>query len=263
MKKMTEDRINRIDRILKAAAVAGLAAAMMLCAGCSLLGKNAKPATAFEKKFFTVETNIVELVKPITNIVTIVQTNVEVKVVTVTQTNQIGVPVPVPVQITNYNTVTSYQTNTGYSTNYAAVEHLSPGTGSNATVAAVGAGAGLFGYGGLATTLLGGLLAGYLKLRNNALAGQADTMTQVSGALTQNIETLLNVLQSTPQGAAAMPAIKAYLTAHQADANVFQEVATIIENFVDEPAAKQSADEIIKALGTLSAPGVAATTVKV
>ena len=57
-----------------------------------------------------------------------------------------------------------------------------------------------------------------------------------------------------------LPAIKNYLIQHQAEAGVFAQVATIIAQFVDEPAAQQSAAEILKALGVLSGGAVGGPT---
>jgi hypothetical protein len=226
-----------------------LGIAVAALTGCGTFGKNAGPATGLEQRLFSVTTNFVPQVVQQTNTVTVTNTVQEVRQVTVT--NAIGVPVDVP--MTNYRTVLVTKEVPVTVTNIVPIQQLGPGSGSNTVTAVAGGVAGMFGWGGMVTTVLGGLFAGYLKLRNNALAGRATILNQTAGALTQNIETLLNVLQSTPQGAAVMPQIKNYLMAHQTEAGVIQSVAGIIEHFVNEPAAQQSAAEIVQAINTLKA----------
>jgi hypothetical protein len=249
------------DQTKKSGAAGAVAAALMIAlmvivlglgSGC-VFGKKASTPTSVESKMFTIVTNQVPQVVQQTN--TVFQTNVVQEVHTVTQTNQVGVPVEV--QQTNYHTVEIPKQVVTTVTNFIAVPQLTGPSAITNTATTVASGvAGMFGWGGVVSTVLGGLLAGYMKLRNRALAGQATILNQTAGALTQNIETLLNVLQSTPQGAAVMPQIKNYLMAHQTETGVIQSVAAIIEQFVNEPAAKQSAAEIVQAINTIQAAPV-------
>lgn len=234
--------------------------APLVFTGCgSLFGANAVGPTKMEQALFT--TNEI----PVTKIVTVNEYRTNVVPITVQRevvsyvTNSVGVPQ----YLTNTTVIQAFQTNVvpyvSLQTNVVLVPQLAP----SGTTSAIQGGAGLignlFGVGGLVTTALGGLLAGYLKLRNNALAGQADTQTQVSAALTQNIQTMLEVLQGTPQGQALLPKVKQYLKDHQTDVGVLEDVGNIIETYVNNDAAKGAANSILGAVNTLMSGGASAS----
>ena len=216
-----------------------------LC-GCGLFGKNAAAPTDFERRFFDVTTNLVARVSSLTNVVTVFQTNQQVAVVTVTNAvNQIEVK-----QVTNVVVVPVLQTNTVTVTNLAEQYQLKPGAGAGTVTAIGGAVAAPFGFGGIVTTVLGGFFAGYLGLRNKALKGDVTLGGQAAEVLTQQVETLLEVLKSTPQGQSIQPVIKAWLMKHQQAEGVLENVATAVAQ-VDNSAAQQAAQEILKALNQI------------
>ncbi len=222
---------------------------LALCAGCTLLGKNAGPPTALEKDLFSVSNAVIPKVVQVTNLVTLYQTNVALQVVTVT--NSIGVPV------TQTNVVTVTQTNivpqVATVTNFVTVPQLVPGVGQQTATGLAGTVAGFWGAGGLATTILGGIFAAYLGARNRALAGNVDTATQASGVLAQNVQTVLSVLTATPQGQAALPAVKAYLMKHQLASGVIEQVAEAVKT-VDPLEAQGAAQAVLNAVNTLQNP---------
>lgn len=127
--------------------------------------------------------------------------------------------------------------------------------------------AGLFGYGGIATIVLSGLAHGYQGMRNRRLAAAAtgaseaqQATEQAAGALTQNIETLLAVLQGSPQGQALMPTIKNYLMTHQTATGTIETIGGLVEQYVNEPAAQGTAATILAALRTLTTAAPNGTT---
>ncbi len=222
----------------------GIFTLMLMASGCVagrplLSSQNTAPPTELEKKLFSVVTNTVT----VTNVVTEVRTNQVVQ--TVTKTNEVGMAVPI--YLTNQVVEKVFHTNVVD----LAVPQLVLGPGSQAATAVGGAVAEPFGWGGLVSTVIGGLLAGYLGLRNRALRGDATAASQVAGALTQNIETLLEVLSRTPQGQAVLPAVKQYLMKNQTSVGVVEQVSAIMAEYLNKPEAKGAAEEIVKALQTL------------
>lgn len=119
--------------------------------------------------------------------------------------------------------------------------------------------AGMFGYGGIASLALSGLAHGYQGYRNRRLAAaatgataEAEALQQVAGGLTQNVETVMAVLQGSPQGQALLPLIKNYLMSHQRQLGTINQVGDLVKEYVDVPEAQQSAAVILGALRTLS-----------
>jgi len=216
-----------------------------LFVGCKLFGTGAAQPNSFETNFFALSNAVIPRVVQQTN--TVYQTNYTLMVVTVT--NQVN---GTPTIVTLTNMVPVYQTNqlVTTATNYVTVPQLVPGAGSGATTGVVDAVGSLFGVGGLATTILAGLFAAYLKARNNALAGNADAATQTNSVLAQNIQTVMSVLTATPQGQALLPQVKAYLMKHQAEAGVIEQVAEAVKT-VDPLKAQDSAQAIIDALNRI------------
>jgi hypothetical protein len=263
----------RTGLMLREAAMWGLAAAIGgigVLALSLVLGGCATQPTRFDEALFTL-TNVPAITqRPITNVynvtnwsartVEVVQTNTvmvtnalqQLQVIPVYITNTIPVQVPQVAQVTNVipaGTVTNV------------TQLAAPSTATQTGTGIVGAIAGLFGWGGLATTALGGLLAGYQRSRNATLmaaatgASTAQQVTeQAAGVLTQNVQTLLAVLQTSPQGQALLPAIKSYLTSHQAETGTFATIATLIQKNVNDKAAQDAASEILGALNALGQP---------
>lgn len=229
-----------------------------------MLGKNgaSTPPTAAEQALFNVVTSTVPKVTT-QQTVTAAQVQVpQVQTVTVTNiynvTNNVGVatPVPVPVQVqfTNYVTQTTYTTSTV--TNMVPQYQLAAG-GASQTITDVGGAVGsLFGVGGLVVAGLGALFGSYMKVRNNALAGQASTLNTVSGVLAQNVETLRNVIATTPQGEQLGALVKQYLITHQATSGTISTIAGIVGNAVDNDSAKAAAAQIQALLNDVNPPVV-------
>lgn len=258
--------MNPIKRIQPITTVwVALTILLALVAGCSLLGTSARDPGKFEESLFST-TNVPMLtVHAFTNTVTV--TNIVPRevtnVVTVQKTNEVGVFVPI--FETNHVTV--------YDTNRTQVEKVIP-AGSTVMVpqlvapsatgqAAIATGsgiAGLWGLGPLAGMLLSGGFNWWQKARNAALAAKytgasqgALVANQTSAVLVQNVETLLEVLNGTPQGQAALPAVKSYLMNHQLEAGVIDQVAAFVNQHVDNEAARDAAAEVLKAVSTLKA----------
>lgn len=203
-----------------------------------------KPPTATEKAFFDITTNLVLKIVNVTNMVPVYQTNTVVETRTIT--NQIGLPVPI--FVTNITSFVTFATNIVTQTNLAPSYTMVPGKNAQ-TVAEVGGAVGnLFGVGGLASTIILGLFSAWAGIRNRQYAGQNDALTQTAGVLAQNIQTLRQVIQTTPQGAQLGALIKQYLITHQAQAGVVEQVSGIVKNVVDNESAKAAADEMLKLL---------------
>lgn len=244
--------------------LAALSVAALLC-GCALFGPQAQAPGHFEESLFTTTNVPMVTTRTTTNVVTI--TNVipvlKEQVVEVNHTNEVGVVVPT----FETNTVTVYATNRVSVTNVTAagstvlVPQLTGTTTTGSTIQSTATGiAGLFGYGGIAGIVLSGLGNWWQRARNKALASSYTGATtaqaiasQAGGALTQNVETLLEFLKGTPQGQAAMPAIMGYLRNHQLEAGVADTVDSFIAANVDNPAAKEAAAALLKLSAGLKA----------
>ena len=214
----------------------GLVAAMLTLTGCaSEFGVNPVGPNAVESKLFAVATNAVTQTINTTNTVTV--TNVA----TVAVTNTVGQVIPVLVT----NTVTQTQIVPVLVTNAAYTLTTAPAT--TATVQAAGAIINGFAP-GLGSTIAAGLMAlfglwGHLR---------SQKATNTSAAIAQEVETLREFIQTLPQGAKYDTAITAWLQAHQVETGTAQQVLGLLENNVDNPAAKVAASEIQATLAALS-----------
>lgn len=257
--------------VVVALVVAGLLALM----AAALSGCAAVP-TRFDDALFTRSnapvvttawtTNVVRVTNTVEQVVQVVQTN------TVTVTNTVAAPgggsatqvelryVMVTNTVTVQTPVVSLQTNAlppGSTVEVPQLVGLKPG--AEAGSGFISGVAGLFGYGGIASLVLSGLAHGYQGFRNRQLAAAAtgasaaqEVTEQAAGVLTQNIETLLAVLQGSPQGQALMPTIKNYLMSHQTTTGTIATIGGLVEQYVNEPAAQGAAASILGALTALS-----------
>ena len=216
------------------AAVVGLAGVMV--AGCGTLDR------LYTKQVTTTSAPSVQVV---TNMV--VATNLLVQVIE--RTNIVLVTNSTTGSVSGYatrealatNLVQVVQTNLVpvFYTNLVQVQvtNLVAKPGAEAAIAATGSVANTFfpGVGSIVALALGGLYHGYRQVRNK----------NVNAALVQGVETARAVLQTTPQGQAADDQFVRWLASHQKEAGVFQTVSTLVDSFVDNDAAKESAEEIL------------------
>jgi hypothetical protein len=198
----------------------------------SLVGCTA-PVQNWEKKYFaTYETNVVK-VMTLTNVVE--KTNLVEKEVVVMKTNEIGItvtnliPQVVPIMV--------YETNLIKLTNMVPVEQLAQSPISQIAPVATSV---IPVWGTLISTILLGLTTGYLKIRNAKL-------TDMGYSLTQEIETVLQALNSNPNTSKMVPEITRFLQSHQVETDVVKQVLTLLEDR-DKPQAKEAALDIINAV---------------
>ena len=104
--------------------------------------------------------------------------------------------------------------------------------------------------GGRAGVLALGIAAAWAGYRNRQYAGQNSALQQTSGVLAQNIATFMEVLKQTDQGKQLAPLLQNYLTTHQAEAGVIQQVAGLAGT-VDPLQAKGAAAAILRSLEQL------------
>lgn len=230
-----------ITPILDVAALLAIPLCLFILFGCAT-GANRAP-TAFEQKFFNIQTNYVPqvMVTTVTNYQiekvrqVVVETNTvtitnqqsgaqEQKIVYVPVTNTLVKEVPVVTKEFITNTVPSYT--------------YTP----NATTAQIKAGAetvgGLFGpYGGMAAAAVGGIFGLWGHLRSSKA-------NATSAVLTQVIETGSELLKTTPQGTVLADKWRTWMIAHQAEQGVIENVTKIVANVVDNEAAKDAAAKL-------------------
>jgi hypothetical protein len=103
------------------------------------------------------------------------------------------------------------------------------------------------GIGSIVALALGGLYHGYRQVRNR----------KVNEALIQGVETARAVLTTTPQGMAADAALVSWLVGHQKEAGVLGTVSGLVDRFSDNPAAKQTAAELMARVAAAQAAAVA------
>lgn len=187
------------------------------------------PPTKLEQQLFTVQTNYIPVVRVITNY----QTE------TVTVTNI--VPVTTTVGVTNYTTnvvatlisTPTVSTQTVQQPSYT----YSPNANAGQIQAAGGAVGSLFGVGGLVGTALGGLFSlwGYLRSAKNG---------QTAGVLAQEIETARQFMKQLPNGQAIDASFVSWLSQHQSQEGVVQQVIGLINNQVSNPEAQVAAQQL-------------------
>ena len=177
-----------------------------------------------------------------------IQTNITYKPVTMYETNV--------VTVTQTNNEVALKTNVVTMTNVVAVPTytLTPNANAQATASTVGTitNAVLPGAGALASEATLGILAlvgWFYSAKNKSTAG----------SLTQVIEVAREVLKKQTNGAQLDAAFVSWIQKHQTDAGVIQNVATLIANNVDSPAAQGVATQ----LQSLIEAGNAATAPKV
>lgn len=200
-----------------------LAAAMaLLLTGCK------SPPTKLEAKLFTVETNVVQIIK--TNVLTVtnfVEHTEQTRPLNFLSTNFVTVTSLVPVVVYETNVVQLALTNYTFT----------PGPGAAAVVEAARGAGDVFGWGSFAGVLVGGLFGLWGKLRSRKAILTAEN-------LAQGIELARRLLEQTPQGQALADGFTAWLVKHQAEAGVISEVVKILNRAVIPAEASQAAMDL-------------------
>lgn len=220
-------------------------ACMLIVSGCQ------SSPYEWETKFYTIETNVVPQVITETNQVFVTNTVERV----VTQTNwESGTPVitvlPVKETIVTSSPVVTFSTNQLVTYTYTA----------NTNAQAIGETAGSIfnlvapGTGSLVTAAIGGLAALWGGLRSRR-------MSKSAAVLAQGIEIYGEVVKGLgPIGADVDKRVKSALQAHQAEAQVLQDVLRILENTVDNSEAKKAAEAIREFMAPAALVPMAAVT---
>ncbi len=224
-------------------------------AGCALLltlaigAGCASEATHFDALAFNLKTNYVDRVVYSTNVVTQTNTVPVEKEVVVFHTNEVGVIVPT---FSNVVTVTEqivYKTNqVAVGTNSVPVV-LTDGPSDAATAAAQTAGAigSAFGVPFIGSAILAAL-GMFGTWRNNRIAKAngmaASTATATAETFSQIIEVGREVL-SSKYGQQAADVWKNWMVSHQVEQGVIQHASELVQDAVDNPAAKQTAKELL------------------
>lgn len=211
--------------------------------GCSLLPATGAPPTKVESAIYNVQTNYLTVVVPVTNMVpvTIFHTNN----VTVTQTNTLGVTQVV----TNIviQPVIIQQPVVGEQTNQVPNYSYTPKPGAGAVVNTIGTVVNTFfpGAGSLVATGVTGLIGlwGYLRSSKNF---------NTSAAIAQEVETIREFVKGLPNGATYDAALTNFLQAHQADANVLNQVLNLLKNEVSNSDAQIAAQQIQQTISALT-----------
>ena len=226
----------------------------LFAVGCKLVSGTEAP-TSVEHAFYDVQTNYINVPKVVlsTNIVTetntvqVIQTNTVGQVVVATQTN--FVPSYVITPITNLVQVPVYAMTQNANAQAAA-----------ATVATVGNGI-VPGAGSLAgsgvTMLLG--LWGWLRSYKGGQAG-IQVAQQSTAALAQEMETVLEFVNTLPNGSAYTTAITGWLQSHQVQTGTATAILETIGSKVSNPNAKVAVQDILTTLQTMGTPLPGATT---
>jgi hypothetical protein len=209
---------------------------------CLMLIGCAGTPNLINRTLFNVETNFT----PQVQVHLVTQTNFITQVQIVMQTNVIG-----QVSLAT-NTVTETNFTTISKTNTIEVPHYVY-TDKPAAVGAVETGGGilggLWGMGGLASTLALGAYHIYRQSQNK----------QVSGALIQGIETAKEVIKTTPQGERLQEAFQSWLVTHQAAAGVISPITGLVNDLVNSGQAQGEARTIsAQVAGTLPSAGKSA-----
>jgi hypothetical protein len=191
-----------------------LLASLAMVPGCS--GYHPAP-TAAERYLFTVQTNAVPVVTNWTE--------------TVWTTNAAG-------QVETRNLVT-------WATNIESHVTYIISTNAAGITQTAGRLTNMFfpGFGELVAGILAGALGLWARLRSTISRGKT---AQVSMA--QSIETLLAIIDTTPQGKELTEKLKLKLVQEQAVAGVLREISSIVATHVDNDAAKKAAKLILDTL---------------
>lgn len=209
--------------------------AAVLAAGCSTFNRAAYQPQAV--------TNTGPVAITVTNTVTV--TN---QAPVVTQTPAGPVTNFVPILVTN--TVPAWQTQivTTVSTQWLEKPEITAAVQSGGAIVNTFAP----GLGTLAATALLGLLGMVREWQNRRAKGQ---LTAAAAATAQGIETLREIIKSTPQGAAMDAAIRRWLIDHQIETGTLSLVADLVKEHVDNPAAKVDAVDILRSAAVRIVPG--------
>jgi hypothetical protein len=203
----------------------GIGLAALVYAGCS------SAPTAFEKKFYNIDTLTNAVVVSTTN--NIFKTNVVTKdVFTTNVVNDITHITITPTRdvVVLQDAIITYQTNLQVQYTYTANTNAS-------TVSQVGGAiAAPFGLGGLVSTALTGLFGIWAAIRSRKKG-------QVAAGLTQGIEVFSEVLKTTPQGQELDTKAKTWLQNHQVQTSTDMEVLELLK-LVDNQEARDVAAKI-------------------
>lgn len=201
-------------------------------AGCSTT------PTPTEQHFFDITTNYVPRVVVITNVVAL--TNFATVTVTNTLTMVSNQVVITPV--TNVTLHTAWETNVIKLTNMVEQYYYVPGTNA-ATIGAIGKAIGEpFGVGGIISTLIAGLFAGWATWRNRTNQAKG---AQLAGVLVQAIETGSEILKTTPQGITLDAQWKDWMMKNQKEAGVLMNVLDLLDDVVDNQTAREVAAKLL------------------
>jgi hypothetical protein len=185
----------------------------LLCA--VLLTGCASTPTRLEQKLFDVRTNQIPSVVLVTNIVPVyAQAGID------------GRAQASPV---------SWRTNITVTTNLVEAYTYTPKLSADQLASATS----LLGpWGQLLGVILGGVIGAYGLIRSSRA-------TKTAGVLAQVIETGRQVLQATPQGQALDAQWKTWMIQHQAEQGVMSDVVKLLNQAVDEPSAKITAQDLL------------------
>lgn len=210
------------------ASIAAICASLVLVwalTGCKFFGADPAPPTAFERKFFDVQTNFIPVFVLQTNTISLTNTVIQFQTNTVGQivlhTNELIIPVHSIVTVTQIHEA------------YTVTPNANATTGAN-VVGAIG-NAVAPGAGGLVTGLITAGLLAWGKLRSSK---------KTNTTLVQGTETLLELIQALPNGSQNVSAAKQFLRTDQEDAGVRERIKDILKNDIDKGDAKVAAVEI-------------------
>ncbi len=197
--------------------------------GCSTVGPNPTPPTALERNIFIVQTNYVEQVNQVTNTITQV----------INRTNEFAQPIYFTNQITQIS----------QETNLVPAYSMTPSDTTKATVGLIGTVVNTFFPTAGSATALGllGILGAWGHLRSSKKGATAVTIAQ-------EVETLREFIKSLPKGTQYDATITAWLQSHQVEEGVATQVLDLVQNQIDNPAAKVAAQEILDTLKATTTP---------
>jgi hypothetical protein len=212
--------------------------------GCGIFGSNPSPPNAVERALFNTVTNYVTQTNIMPVTVPVFQTNTVVQTVTNT----------VPGGPAQTVTVTNEVIHTNYVTQLSLVPTNVPSyqlTEKAGTAAGIQAGSSVLntlfpGAGALIGYALTGLVGAWGYWRSSKLGN-------TSGALTQEMETVLEFLGAMPNGPQYVNTLKSWLQAHQNETGVATQVLTMLSNEVNNSDAKVAAQQIINTINALNA----------
>ncbi len=187
-------------------------------AACLTLFGCSSPPTKVERVLYSVTTNHEPSVA------------LEPVVSSVSETNEAG------------TVLTRWETNKVWVTNVVETYTMTPNTLAKTAAPVVGSAVALLGpWGDLASVVVAGALAVWGWVRSSRL-------NRTAGVLAQVIETGREVLKSTPQGREWDKAWVQWMTQHQAEEGVIENVMNVLASAVDNPTAKVAAEKLLAVL---------------